>query len=109
MNHQRNGLFRVLRDRAYVKQRGLCYWCKEPMALTTDSSNPRMLTGDHLVPYHNGGETKSGNIVAACRECNNNRHPYLNRVKKNHDKRGWKVGDDTHRSPFEVLKKCSGQ
>jgi 5-methylcytosine-specific restriction endonuclease McrA len=103
MRHQANSLFRTLRDRAYSNQGGKCYWCGEPMTLTIDQTDPHMLTGDHLVPYHNGGTTKPGNVVAACSKCNNERHPELNRSKKT-DPQIYTHGDDRLRSPFEVLK-----
>lgn len=64
-------------------------------------SDPLQLTGDHLIPLHNGGRTVPGNIVAACRKCNNERHPELATMG------GGLVGqsgDDTPRSPFEILK-----
>lgn len=43
--------------------RGICHYCsKKYMA--------KDLTMDHVVPLARGGESSKGNIVAACRECN---------------------------------------
>jgi len=94
-------LLRRLRATAYRDQRGLCYWCSREMVITEDDSNPLQCTADHLQEVYAGGKTKHGNIVAACRECNTNRNPETNRSK---EVRRLSAGDDTPRSPFEVLK-----
>ena len=100
----------ALRLRAYYAQKGLCYWCKEEMKRTRDQRDPRQLTGDHLIPVFNGGKTIPGNIVAACRKCNSERHPEMNRApRRRHDKSDRNliasVGGLKHQSPFEVLKR----
>lgn len=62
-------------------------------------------TGDHLIPMHNGGKTKHGNIVAACAKCNNGRHPELNSMG------GGLVasaGDPRQISPFAILGTANG-
>jgi 5-methylcytosine-specific restriction enzyme A len=43
---------------------GICYYCNEKVG--TDN-----LTMDHVVPISRGGKSKKGNIVPACKECNN--------------------------------------
>lgn len=69
------------RAAAYERQQGLCYWCGEQMILKTKHNagavwqHPRVCTGDHLDFKMNGGRVSSDNIVAACRKCNNTRHP----------------------------------
>lgn len=91
---------RKLRGAAYRAQGGLCWWCRLPMKTECQETDPRRLSGDHLVRLADGGETKPGNIVAACRECNSTRHPEMNSMG------GGLVaqaGDDSVRSPFEVL------
>lgn len=45
-------------------QQGVCYYCNSKVG-----SNH--LTMDHIVPLIRGGKSKKGNIVAACKECNN--------------------------------------
>jgi hypothetical protein len=64
---------RTLRDRAFLHQGGLCFWCGERMRTDVDQAHPRRLTGDHITPISAGGETTSWNIVAACFECNQKR------------------------------------
>jgi len=91
-------LLRSLRAAAYRTQNGLCYWCGRPMAAGVPEDE---LTADHLVPLHDGGKTRAGNIVAACRECNNLRHPELNKTK---EPRSLRIGEDRPSSPFDVLK-----
>ncbi len=44
--------------------RGICHYCGEKFA-------PDELTMDHLVPVARGGKSTRGNIVACCKECNN--------------------------------------
>ena len=83
----------ALRARAARRQKGLCYWCKQPML---------GVTADHLIPLYAGGQTRPGNIVAACAKCNNHRHPELNRTK---ELRRLTIGDDKPTSPFEVIAK----
>jgi 5-methylcytosine-specific restriction endonuclease McrA len=45
-------------------QKGVCYYCNREVGRG-------QLTMDHLVPLSRGGKSKKGNIVAACKECNN--------------------------------------
>jgi 5-methylcytosine-specific restriction protein A len=45
-------------------QRGVCAWCGRKVP-------PRDLTMDHVVPVARGGRSAKGNVVAACKECNN--------------------------------------
>jgi 5-methylcytosine-specific restriction endonuclease McrA len=88
-------LLRLLTRRAYFKQHGLCYHCNEFVPRSA-------VTGDHLIPRYMGGQTRHGNIVASCFECNNQR----NRETDRHGGRlNVTVGDNTPRSPFEILKK----
>lgn len=66
-------LLKVLRREAYLEQEGLCYWCGQKMQWKGWWQSPRLCTADHLVPRSEGGQTIRGNIVAACRDCNNRR------------------------------------
>ena len=43
---------------------GLCHYCGE-------SFSRRQLTMDHVVPLARGGKSTKGNVVVACKECNN--------------------------------------
>jgi 5-methylcytosine-specific restriction endonuclease McrA len=45
-------------------QGGICYYCGSSVG----SGN---LTMDHVVPLSRGGRSKKGNLVPACKECNN--------------------------------------
>ena len=45
-------------------QKGVCYYCRREVGRTN-------LTMDHVVPLSRGGRSRKGNIVAACKECNN--------------------------------------
>ncbi len=51
-------------------QKGICYYCKREVGR-------KRLTMDHVVPLSRGGKTKKGNIVAACKECNNKKRYLL--------------------------------
>ncbi len=58
---------RELRNSQWWKRRcakGVCHYCGHP-------APPKELTMDHLVPISRGGRTTKGNVVTACKECNN--------------------------------------
>jgi 5-methylcytosine-specific restriction endonuclease McrA len=58
---------RELRRSAWWKQRiakGRCHYCGKEVS-------PRELTMDHVVPLVRGGRSTKGNLVPACKECNN--------------------------------------
>jgi 5-methylcytosine-specific restriction enzyme A len=44
--------------------KGVCHYCKEPFP-------SKELTMDHIVPLIRGGRSTRGNVVAACKACNN--------------------------------------
>lgn len=46
--------------------RGICHYCEKKFP-------PSYLTMDHIVPLARGGESKQGNIVPACKDCNQNK------------------------------------
>ena len=66
----------VARERAKAKElrtspwwkqelaRGICHYCGR-------SVPPKELPMDHIVPIARGGKTTKGNVVTACKECNN--------------------------------------
>lgn len=45
-------------------QGGICYYCGQQVGRF-------QLTMDHVVPISRGGKSKKGNLVPACKECNN--------------------------------------
>lgn len=49
--------------------RGVCHFCGE----TFDKKD---LTMDHLVPLARGGKSSKGNVVVACKPCNNEKKYY---------------------------------
>lgn len=58
---------RDLRMSQWWKRRcakGVCYYCGRP-------SPQKELTMDHIVPVARGGKSTKGNLVPACKECNN--------------------------------------
>ena len=61
---------RELRATQWWKRRiakGLCYYCERN--ITT-----KELTMDHIVPLARGGKSTKGNLVTACKECNNKKN-----------------------------------
>jgi 5-methylcytosine-specific restriction protein A len=42
---------------------GICHYCSGKFA-------PKELTMDHIVPIARGGTSSEGNVVPACRDCN---------------------------------------
>jgi PAS domain S-box-containing protein len=64
---------RELRASQWWKRRcakGLCHYCGQ-------SVPPAELTMDHIVPIARGGKSTKGNIVSACKECNNKKKQML--------------------------------
>jgi 5-methylcytosine-specific restriction endonuclease McrA len=77
---------KIPRTQAFIKQKGLCYYCQFPMWNKDPSEvlkkyNVSMknlahfkCTGEHLIAHSEGGSAKQSNIVAACWYCNSKRH-----------------------------------
>ena len=64
---------RDLRHSQWWKRRlakGICHWCGRRFA-------PFELTMDHIVPISRGGLSIKGNVVACCKECNNQKKQLL--------------------------------
>jgi 5-methylcytosine-specific restriction protein A len=64
---------RELRQSQWWKRRlakGLCHYCGRAVA-------PAELTMDHIVPIARGGRSTKGNVVPACKECNNRKQLLL--------------------------------
>ncbi len=63
--------------------RGICYYCGKRV-------KPSELTMDHLIPLSRGGTSTRGNLVPACKACNNKKRylfpteweEYLARLKE---------------------------
>lgn len=51
-------------------EKGVCYYCSKKVGRSK-------LTMDHLVPLSRGGKSKKGNLVPACKECNNKKRYLL--------------------------------
>ena len=70
---------------AVHRQGGRCFYCGQPMwlanrrkfaaenGLTLSQARQRRCTAEHLIPRCEGGREERDNIVAACRECNEER------------------------------------
>jgi 5-methylcytosine-specific restriction endonuclease McrA len=43
--------------------KGICHYCQKKFS-------PKELTMDHIVPVARGGSSTKGNVVPACRKCN---------------------------------------
>lgn len=64
---------RELRSSQWWKRRcakGQCHYCG-------DSISPSELTMDHIVPIARGGKSTKGNLVPACKTCNNKKKQLL--------------------------------
>lgn len=64
---------RELRESQWWKRRlarGICHYCGRKTA-------PRELTMDHIVPIARGGRSTKGNVVTACKDCNNRKKQLL--------------------------------
>ena len=64
---------RELRQSAWWKRRladGICHYCGRRVG-------HRALTADHVVPLIRGGRSSRGNMVPACKDCNNRKQSLL--------------------------------
>ena len=64
---------RELRGSQWWKRRistGVCYYCRRQVG-------HKALTMDHLVPLGRGGISARGNVVPACKDCNNRKKSLL--------------------------------
>ncbi len=64
---------RDLRNSQWWKRRcakGVCHYCGE-------ATPAKELTLDHVVPIARGGKTTKGNVVPACKDCNNRKKQLL--------------------------------
>ena len=64
---------RALRQSQWWKRRrsaGVCHYCGRQVGA-------RALTMDHVVPLSRGGRSNKGNLVPACKECNNKKKYHL--------------------------------
>ncbi|MFA6019748.1 MAG: HNH endonuclease [Rhodospirillales bacterium] len=52
---------KLIRRRHVKRQKGLCYYCRQPMIQPTL---------DHIVPKSKGGKASKRNTVACCLGCN---------------------------------------
>ena len=60
---------RVLRKSVWWQQQiqaGVCHYCGKKVG-------PEALTLDHVVPVARGGTSTKGNVVPACKDCNNSK------------------------------------
>jgi 5-methylcytosine-specific restriction endonuclease McrA len=58
---------RELRQTQWWKRRlaaGVCHYCRRHVGIVG-------LTMDHVVPLGRGGRSRRGNVVPACKDCNN--------------------------------------
>ncbi len=64
---------RELRESQWWKRRlaeGVCYYCRRQVGRAN-------LTMDHIVPMGRGGKSIRGNVVPACKDCNNRKKSLL--------------------------------
>jgi 5-methylcytosine-specific restriction endonuclease McrA len=64
---------KVLRKSGWWQRKigsGICYYCGS-------QQQPKELTMDHIVPLGRGGRSTKGNLVPACKECNNRKKTLL--------------------------------
>lgn len=56
----------------WLKQRGLCHWCDEPMT-QGDPDHALYATWEHKIPLARGGLDNPNNLALAHKKCNNDR------------------------------------
>jgi hypothetical protein len=83
------------------KTQGLCFWCgQKTLDLNKrDTKNPLNPTLDHVIPKAAGGKKEEGNIVLACKACNDVRGQYNISV--------WARRELEYKSKIEMLEKLA--
>jgi len=63
---------RLRRTQWWMNQvnKGICHYCRREVGRTD-------VTMDHIVPVSRGGKTRKGNVVPACKMCNNRKKSLL--------------------------------
>jgi 5-methylcytosine-specific restriction endonuclease McrA len=63
---------RLRRTQWWMNQvnRGICHYCRREVGRTD-------VTMDHIVPVSRGGRSRKGNVVPACKMCNNRKKSLL--------------------------------
>jgi hypothetical protein len=73
--------------------------------MTTDHNTDEQVSLDEIVPRHMGGVAKAGNVVAAHRKCNVERHPEMNKRKASEPLLVATTGETETESPFAILRR----
>ena len=100
---------RQWRDEAVPQQGNRCWWC-ECVMTPPERDEHESATADHVVSLADGGAHERANVVAACKWCNGTRQRQSPPTRPS--QRGGlyaAAGDDTPRSPFEVLAQRGAQ
>ena len=58
------------RERAYLKQKGICPICGEHFTL-------KQMEADHIIPWSKGGKTVDDNLQMLCKKCNKDKSSSL--------------------------------
>jgi 5-methylcytosine-specific restriction endonuclease McrA len=63
---------RIRRTQWWMNQvnRGICHYCRREVGRND-------VTMDHIVPVSRGGKSRKGNVVPACKMCNNRKKSLL--------------------------------
>jgi 5-methylcytosine-specific restriction protein A len=63
---------RLRRTQWWMNQvnKGICHYCRREVGRTD-------VTMDHIVPISRGGKSRKGNVVPACKMCNNRKKSLL--------------------------------
>lgn len=63
---------RLRRTQWWMNQvnKGICHYCRREVGRNE-------VTMDHIVPFSRGGKSRKGNVVPACKTCNNRKKSLL--------------------------------
>lgn len=72
----------IKRERSKARELRSSQWWKRKLAKREcrycgGAFSPDELTMDHIIPVSRGGQTTKGNVVPACKECNNRKKHLL--------------------------------
>jgi 5-methylcytosine-specific restriction endonuclease McrA len=73
LNNIRSHSYKSEKQRLWICQSGICYWCKRQCKFQGNGGTKEEFTVDHIISLNVGGTNHWRNLVGSCHQCNNRR------------------------------------
>jgi 5-methylcytosine-specific restriction endonuclease McrA len=67
---KRKKSYRKDKERLWIGQGGVCYWCSKNCNFNGNGGTPDEFTIDHVIPLDHNGTNNWMNLVGSCQACN---------------------------------------